>query len=114
MKIVHKEWGHEIWVVNEDKYCMKYLIIDPGKQCSLHYHPIKKETFYVEEGVVHVQVSHLIGDFKEGGQVTIDPRTPHRFGSEDGARIIEISTHHEDDDVVRLELSGDFTPEDWK
>ncbi len=110
MKIVQKVWGTEIWLVNEPEYCAKHLIITPGYQCSLHLHPVKKETFVVESGIVKLEqrdvrgvpiVEFLVADDSR----TIMPKTPHRFSSEYGAVILEVSTHHEDSDVIRLEDS---------
>lgn len=113
MKIVPKEWGKETWVLNEPEYCMKYLDIAPGKQCSLHFHPIKKETFIVQDGTVTAQLGHEVMELGYHERLTVEPGTPHRFASEWGARIIEISTHHDDADVVKLEPSGDFKLKEW-
>jgi len=123
MTKVIKEWGTEYWLVNEPEYCAKYLDLKVGKQCSLHYHPIKKETFVVETGLVKLQRLLIVGDtiietltehLQAGDSRTILPGTPHRFCAEGdyGARILEVSTHHSDEDVTRLEPSGDITG-DW-
>jgi len=107
--VVEKVWGQEIWMVN-DEYCGKILRVKPGYMCSLHYHPVKRETFYVQAGSVSLERRTNEGIFNEllfsGESRTIPPYTPHRFSSYTGAQIIEISTHHEDEDVVRLEPSG--------
>ena len=44
---VPKFWGYEQWFVNNDKYCGKRLLLNRGYQCSVHYHKIKEETFYI-------------------------------------------------------------------
>ena len=47
MTEIHKKgWGYENWLVNTELYCGKILHFNHGKQCSLHYHKIKDETFY--------------------------------------------------------------------
>jgi len=109
--VVGKKWGSEHWVTNEAEYCGKFLEIYPGFQCSLHYHPIKKETFHVTRGFVTLEQRDVRGvPFSEvlgpGDTRTIMPKTPHRFRSVEGATILEISTHHEDSDVVRITESG--------
>jgi len=113
MITVEKAWGEEQILENGD-YCIKYLIIDPGYQCSLHYHPKKKETFLVQEGIVRLEQRGVRGEaidemLIEGDYRTIEPKTPHRFSSHTGATILEVSTHHDDLDVVRMTGSGKIT-----
>lgn len=110
-KKVEKKWGWEFWLENSDKYCAKLLFIEPGFQCSLHYHEIKQETFVVIQGqVIFTETDVRRRPFTEilppGAKRRVMTGTPHRFGSIDGALILEISTHHSDTDVVRLEESG--------
>jgi mannose-6-phosphate isomerase-like protein (cupin superfamily) len=114
-KTVEKAWGQEVWLVNNDRYCAKLLHVNPGWQCSLHYHPIKKETFIVLDGGVGLdlgipgcpgcptQKSQLVA----GESYTLEPNTPHRFWSytDEPAVILEISSTHDDNDVVRIEES---------
>lgn len=116
-KIVPKIWGSETWLVNNSQYCGKLLHLTPGYQCSLHYHPIKKETFHILAGAVRLEVYkngvplnpqdrvELI--LQEGQTYHLLPKTPHRFSaaSLEGATILEISTPHSDADVVRIEDS---------
>jgi len=108
---IEKAWGHEFVICNEPEYCSKFLHIDAGKKCSLHYHHVKKETFYVRSGLVRLEQRDVRGVaidelLKPGESRTIMPKTPHRFSSKFGAVILETSTHHDDADVVRLEPSG--------
>ena len=48
--VVPKGWGREVWIANNDLYCGKILEIKKGKRCSLHFHQIKNETFYLRSG----------------------------------------------------------------
>lgn len=110
---IAKLWGFEEWLVNNDKYCAKFLWITPGFQCSLHYHPIKKETFTALDGLIRVEYhvdnkkveTLLVGRNRD--TLTIPPGTPHRFYSMggEGGLLLEISTPHDDADVVRIEPS---------
>jgi mannose-6-phosphate isomerase-like protein (cupin superfamily) len=111
---IDKAWGYEIVIVNEPEYCAKFLHIDAGKKSSLHYHAKKKETFFVQSGLVRLErlrkpdseewnIDELL---KFGEQRTIHPGTPHRFSSVHGGTILEISTHHEEADVIRIEPSS--------
>jgi mannose-6-phosphate isomerase-like protein (cupin superfamily) len=111
--IIDKAWGREEVLVNAEEYCAKWLIIEPMKRCSMHYHPIKKETFVVIRGKVLLEQRDVRGlpieeSLYPGDSRTIMPKTPHRFSSVLGAKILEISTHHEDLDCIRLEPSGDM------
>lgn len=105
-----KVWGEEIWIINNEDYCFKILVLKPGFQCSLHRHLQKRETFVVYAGLVKLEQCDVRGKhFEEtlisGDQRTIQPKTLHRFSSENGAVIYEISTTHSDFDVERLEES---------
>lgn len=52
LQFVPKKWGYERWIVNNDLYCGKILFFVKDHRCSFHYHKIKQETFYVQEGKV--------------------------------------------------------------
>ena len=46
-----KAWGYELWIVNHDAYCGKLLVFNnAGDHFSMHYHMIKNETWYIQEG----------------------------------------------------------------
>lgn len=116
METIKKIWGQERVVVNNENYCGKFLDITPGYQCSLHYHIKKRETFYVMEGVVSLQLILPITNESPANltlilnssspPITIEPGVGHRFWcGEEPAVILEISMPHSDDDVVRIEDS---------
>lgn len=102
---VEKLWGQEYWIVNNRHYCMKFLLVLPGKSSSRHYHRIKDETFYVDSGIVHLELDGKEYILHPGQSVRIEPKTPHRFWNDwgnDDVLIVEVSTQHDDEDVVRL------------
>ncbi len=104
--IVEKVWGEEVWLVNEPEYAYKLLQVKKGASGSLHYHKIKKETFILLSGHILLQVGKegfMLG--KEIHPMTIMPGTPHRFTALEDSVIIEVSVHHDDEDVVRIEPS---------
>ena len=110
LKVVEKQWGIEIWRKNDEDYCIKWLVLTPGWRCSEHYHPMKKETFIVMHGACTVSL-----DGKEvlaipGDQFEIEPMMRHWFGVESGepCTLLEVSTFHSDEDVVRLSPSGPY------
>ena len=111
VNFVEKVWGHEEWIVNNDKYCGKKLVIKKGFRCSMHQHKIKDETFYVSEGCILLETEFdgkvenrvmTIGDI-----VHIEIGMWHRFtGLNETSAIIEFSTFHMDSDSHRKETSG--------
>tara|TARA_Y100000310_G_C20703453_1_gene832253 strand:- start:8934 stop:9344 length:411 start_codon:yes stop_codon:yes gene_type:complete len=102
---VKKVWGQEIGLVN-DGYCGKLLVLDEDAESSYHYHPKKKETFYCIEGYATLTIEGK--DYKMAPFLrakTIFPNERHKFRGDTSAVILEISTHHDDSDVVRLSES---------
>jgi len=101
-KEVKKVWGKEVWLVNEPEYCCKLLYLDKGAQSSYHYHRVKKETFLVLQGEISLTRSGG-GRFLRPGSdpLTIPPNTLHYFFGVTDAIILEVSTHHDDKDVIR-------------
>ena len=106
-KIVEKKWGHEEWIINRD-YCGKKLVLNKGSRCSMHYHKIKDETFYIVKGKVLLELEDQKKILKPGNSILILPNKKHRFTGLEDSEIIEFSTHHEDSDSYREEgmLSG--------
>ncbi len=105
--IVPKTWGHEEWIVNSD-YCGKKLVLHEGHCCSLHYHKIKDETFYIASGRVGFQMNDEFFILSPGDSLLISPGTKHRFYGLQHSEIFEFSTHHMEEDSYRDEISGTF------
>lgn len=105
-KTVTKLWGQEVWIDNSPLYCGKLLIINPGYESSLHYHPRKTETFFIQDGHVLLEVGEPLTEveLRKWDVYRIEPGTPHRFRALDNkvAVITEFSTEHSDEDVVRI------------
>lgn len=104
---VPKEWGEEHWIVNRE-YCGKKLVLNKGFRCSLHYHEVKDEVFYVIAGRVLLELGDEVHVLAKGDHRHVPPGTVHRFWGIEDSEIIEFSTHHEDEDSYRLETSGPF------
>lgn len=110
-KFVEKEWGHEIWMANNEKenYCGKILRINQGYNSSLHFHMGKHETFYITKGSLQVDLIDTIDGVKitkilnEGDIMEIDRGQPHQLIAFDGdVEFVEISTFHKDSDSKRI------------
>lgn len=113
-KVVEKLWGKEIWAINNDNYCLKFMELKPNYYCSLHKHNIKNETFIVQKGEMLVLMLFEVDGpvqmrkLKPGDYLTLETGTYHQFynDSTEVCQFLEVSTHHDDEDVERLSGSG--------
>ncbi len=105
--VMRKAWGWELWVTNGPLYCLKVLFIDAGWQCSLHRHIVKDETFFVLAGETRVECYYASADkpMVAGDRLHVSPGVWHRFGSQRGAVLLEVSSQHREADVERKEPS---------
>ena len=109
-KKVDKAWGHELWIYNDEEYCGKLLVFeDTYKKFSMHYHMIKKESWYVQQGKfkfdwIDTENGELHTDVLEiGDSVTIQRGQPHQLTSLVPKSIVfEVSTQHFDEDSYRI------------
>lgn len=106
MEETKKIWGKEVIIVNCNKYCGKLLVLNMGAESSIHYHKEKQETFCCLEGEAGLTIedsNHVLTPLSQ--PKTIYPGQQHQFIGIISSVIIEISTHHDDSDVVRLTSS---------
>jgi len=102
-----KSWGSEEWLVNNQLYCGKILTLNEMMMCSVHFHKLKDETFYVLNGDVAFLKNNKVFVLSKGESLHVPINTPHCFGSMNGgAKIIEISTQHFEHDSYRVTKSG--------
>ena len=114
MKTVEKVWGKEVWIHNDEKYCMKELTLNKGFQCSLHQHKLKTETFYIVSGSMDIEYgigtdenmlctkTMTVGQYHH---VCIGHW--HRFkATHQDCMFIECSTQHFEEDSYRKDPSG--------
>ena len=124
MITVDKVWGREEWLENNARYCVKLLHLRRGHRCSLHYHPVKDETFYVVSGRVLLEYGGPTtargGPICEtrvlsaGDHHRLLPGTVHRFTGLVDSVFLEAGTTHSDDDVVRLTESEPVPIVEWE
>jgi len=107
-EVVIKGWGKEIVFVNNGEYCGKILSFEKGKKFSMHYHLLKKETWYVSKGrfiFIWIDTSKGTkhGEYLEVGDVVTNERgEPHQLIALEDADIFEVSTQHFDSDSYRI------------
>jgi mannose-6-phosphate isomerase-like protein (cupin superfamily) len=113
VRIVLKGWGREVWIANGERYCGKILEIRKGKKCSLHFHKLKDESFYLRTGRLLLRVM----ESKEGpaaqefvleaGQcMDVPVGLVHQMEALEDAELYEFSSQHFDSDSYRL-VRGD-------
>jgi quercetin dioxygenase-like cupin family protein len=103
--IIDKLWGHEEVIANHELYCLKLLHLKQGARSSLHYHEKKDETFYCLSGWARLRLGDATYELRPHAHVRIFPTQPHSFYGVEDTVLIEVSTHHDDMDVVRIEPS---------
>tara|TARA_E500000081_G_scaffold112625_1_gene115110 strand:+ start:197 stop:607 length:411 start_codon:yes stop_codon:yes gene_type:complete len=118
-KKVDKAWGHELWIYNDEEYCGKLLVFEEEySKFSMHYHIIKKESWYVQEGQfkfdwIDTEKAELKTDILNvGDSVTIDRGQPHQLTAlKPNSIVFEVSTEHFNEDSYRIWRD---TPNDLK
>lgn len=108
MKTVSKPWGEEVWFAYDNgNYVGKILRIKAGHRLSLQYHKVKKETLYLDEGLMKLTLEEENGHLQEltihpGQSREILPGRRHRMEAVENCKVFEVSTP-EVEDVVRVE-----------
>jgi mannose-6-phosphate isomerase-like protein (cupin superfamily) len=123
---VPKGWGFEKWIVNKKEYCGKLLYFARNRNCSLHFHKLKDETFYIRKGKVeilyHDDPKNLKAYLKDttanyalccekivlepGDTFYVPPGRAHQIFALEDTELFEFSTQHFDEDSYRL-VKGD-------
>ena len=110
LKHVKKDWGQEIWFVNNEKenYCGKLLEVNQGQGFKMHFHKEKVETFIIFKGKLNITLI----DTRDRSQHTtilevndcldLDRFIPHQIEALETTQIIEVSTFHRDEDSYRI------------
>jgi mannose-6-phosphate isomerase-like protein (cupin superfamily) len=107
---VNKGWGHELIIHNDEKYCGKLLFFNAQKRCSLHYHKLKCETFYVQSGRLLLRYRELNETeekevlLQAGDKFEVHPGLVHQMLACTDVELFEFSTQHFDDDSYRITL----------
>ena len=111
-EFVEKGWGHEVIFVNNDSYCGKILHFNKGAKFSMHFHLIKKESWYIYTGkfifkyINTTNATIITQELSKGDVITNEIGQPHQIICEEEGDIFEVSTHHEDSDSYRV-FKGD-------
>jgi mannose-6-phosphate isomerase-like protein (cupin superfamily) len=108
-----KGWGREVWIANNDHYCGKILEIKRGKRCSLHYHKLKTETFYLRTGRLLIRIKDSVSsdrieefELNAGDCMDVPVGLVHQMEALEDSELYEFSTRHFETDSHRL-IKGD-------
>jgi mannose-6-phosphate isomerase-like protein (cupin superfamily) len=113
-KRVEKQWGYELWIHNDSQYCGKLLVFtNSGNKFSMHYHMLKNETWYVQEGAFQFDwidtesAERCYTQLQKGDVVYIEKGLPHQLTALiDNSIVFEVSTEHFDEDSYRIYRKG--------
>ncbi len=78
VNVVKKGWGGEVWIANNELYCGKLLRLDKGKKCSLHYHKLKTESFYLHKGRLLMRIMESL-EATEIDEFELEGRAMHGY-----------------------------------
>lgn len=105
---IPKGWGEEIIITNNELYCGKLLCFKEGAKFSMHYHMIKDETWYVDEGqFIYRWIDTETAEVNEqilnvGDVVRQRSGQPHQLEALTKGVVFEVSTEHFDSDSYRV------------
>lgn len=106
--VVEKGWGSElIWVTN-DKYCSKFMQFNKGAKFSMHFHAVKDETWFVQDGVfmvkwIDTKTAEIHTEELKAGDIWHNPPLlPHQLICYEAGTIIEVSTPDSVEDNYRV------------
>lgn len=108
-KVVKKGWGLEIHLVNNEKYCLKYLVFFKGKKFSWHKHILKQELWFCMWGSLECVINSEDGEFfdyflfKMGDKIEIKQNVEHQLMAITNSIIVEVSTTDFLEDSIRIE-----------
>ena len=113
IEIYPKGGGYEKWIVNKEDYCGKLLHMIKGKKCSWHYHTLKDETFYLQDGKILLKYSDD-DDIKKAKEIVLNRGDKfhiyrglrHQMFALEDTDLFEFSTQHFEHDSNRV-IPGD-------
>ena len=113
ISVYPKGWGYEKWIVNKEDYCGKLLHMIKWKKCSWHYHTLKDETFYLQDGKILLRYSDE-DDIEKAKEIVLNRGDKfhvyrglrHQMFALEDTDLFEFSTQHFEHDSNRV-IPGD-------
>ena len=82
------------------EYCKKILVQLPGQSHPYHFHRLKEETFQVLWGEMYLDIDGEERLLRPGDTAVVLPGAWHKFRTDRGCVVEEISTTHHNNDSV--------------
>ena len=82
------------------EYCKKILVQLPGQSHPYHFHRQKEETFQVLWGEMYLDIDARERRMRPGDTAVVLPGAWHKFHTDSGCVVEEMSTTHHDNDSV--------------
>lgn len=82
------------------EYCKKILVQLPGQSHPYHFHRLKEETFQVLWGEMYLDIDGAERLLRPGDTAVVLPGAWHKFRTECGCVVEEISTTHHNNDSI--------------
>jgi N-acetylneuraminate synthase len=82
------------------EYCKKILVQIPGQSHPYHFHRLKEETFQVLWGEMYLDIDGEERLLRPGDTAVVLPGAWHKFRTDLGCVVEEISTTHHNNDSV--------------
>lgn len=107
MEKIQRPWGHYKFLIQNQKYVIKTIAINPKNRTSLQLHKCRREFLYVLSG----QATIIIGDktviLTENQNCLIESGCIHRLcnNTEKNLEILEVQSGNfiDENDIVRIE-----------
>jgi len=94
------------------EYCKKILVQLPGQSHPYHFHRLKEETFQVLWGEMTLDIDGEERQMRPGDTAVVLPGAWHKFRTEAGCVVEEISTTHHNNDSVYKDPAINKLPRD--
>jgi len=102
---VNKPWGYYQVILNNEKYKVKLLSVNPLQSLSLQYYKHRSEHWVVVNGIATVTVDNIIKEYFYNDFIYIDNLQLHRLENKtmNELQVIEIQCGEklDEEDIIR-------------
>ncbi len=104
---IYRPWGHYLSLVEENRWQVKLILVNPGGKLSLQMHHQRSEHWVVVSGTAKVEVAKKVEVLSENQSVYIPLGSKHRLTNPGKIplKLIEVQSgsYVGEDDIVRFE-----------
>ena len=107
MAVVHRPWGTYETILEEERFLVKRITVDPGQRLSLQLHHHRAEHWVVVQGVATVTNGDDTFELCRDHAAYIPVGGRHRVANNTDEVVVmievQVGDQLEEDDIVRLE-----------